>query len=319
MKLNIKSALLLTSVLSFGAMGCLKDKAYDDGQIQSTNSRGDVVKVIEIKLDAVSADNFTTWSFGQSDADTTVVNFVPVNLATNEPAAEDINVTVVAKPELVDDYNTANETDYSVPPDNMLTILNPGGIVTIKKGEHTGYLQAKFRINDYLGASWAAGYAITSIDKPGYVISGNLSTGIAAIVVKNPWDGDYTVTGYLSHPSAPRAIKMTKTINTVTAVTSETDLGDLGASNYAFDFDVDGSNNLVNWVAKGATPPAPGSGFIFGADNAAGNADFPAADFNHTQYNNTYDPATHTFWMHYGYNGAAPAFTREVYEKWVLK
>ena len=45
------------------------------------------------------------------------------------------------------------------------------------------------------------------------------------------------------------------------------------------------------------------------------------ATFNSTIYNNTYDPATKTFYMHYGYvNGSVAGesgYTRQIYEKWV--
>ena len=42
------------------------------------------------------------------------------------------------------------------------------------------------------------------------------------------------------------------------------------------------------------------------------------APWVHSTYNNTYNPTTKTFWMHYGYNGTSDAGrNRQIYEKWV--
>jgi hypothetical protein len=51
-----------------------------------------------------------------------------------------------------------------------------------------------------------------------------------------------------------------------------------------------------------------------------GDPNYPGPPFVNTTYNNTYDPVNHIFWLHYGYNGTPPyAFSREIYEKWVLQ
>jgi hypothetical protein len=311
MKLNIKSFLILTSIISISGMGCLKDKEFDNGEIQSVHNTGGEIKPIEIKLTASSTSNFLTLSFDNSDAVSTV-DLVPINLATAGAAPEDIQVTVALAPELVDAYNTDNGTSYVVPDPSMYAILN-GGVATIKQGEHTGYVQISFKPSDFLGGSWALGFRITTIDKSGYVISGNMSTGITSLVIKNEFEADYSVTGYFVHPSAPRAIGQTKHIATVSAIRCEGTVGDLGSP---FDFDVDGTDNLVNWQAQGATNPA--SNFIpSGTDNAYGNATYPGPPYVSTTYNNTYERAAQTFWMHYGYNGTFPAYSREIYEKWV--
>jgi hypothetical protein len=96
----------------------------------------------------------------------------------------------------------------------------------------------------------------------------------------------------------------------------------LYGSGYYFWFDVSGTNTLTNWDC---TPqPPPHSGF-FTADNPGGLAypgpELPGtAPYVQTTYNNTYNPATKTFWMHYGYGSGATGptqWSRNIYEKWV--
>jgi len=310
MKMNIKTSLILIAAISFSGVGCLKDKDFDNGAIQSNHNTGTLIKPVEIKLTASNTSNFLTLAFDNS-SDAVTQDVVPINLATSDPAPEDIQVTVALDPTLVDDFNTANGTSYVVPDPSMYTLVN-NGIVTIKKGEHTGYLQLTFVPSTFLGGAWALGYQITSVDKAGYTISGNMSTGITALVIKNAYEANYNVTGYFVHPSAPRPIGQEKYLATVGADRSEGTVGDLGSP---FDFTIDPSNNLIDWQAQGSTNPA--SNFINGVDNAYGNATYPGAPFTHDVYNNTYDPANKTFWMHYGYNGTYPAYSREIYEKWV--
>ncbi|HET7118196.1 MAG TPA: hypothetical protein VFI29_16990, partial [Hanamia sp.] len=91
---------------------------------------------------------------------------------------------------LIINYNNTNGTDYTIP--TMLTVINPGGVVIIPKGSYVGYLQVKFVPDDFInGAPYAVGYTIKSIAESGYTISGNLQNGIAAIGIKNKYDGNY--------------------------------------------------------------------------------------------------------------------------------
>jgi hypothetical protein len=136
--------------------------------------------------------------------------------------------------------------------------------------------------------------------------------------------GSYTVTGYFFHPFSPRPIALVKTITKVGPNTYQVDiLGDL--TGWGFQFTVDANNNLTNWVATGNTYPSPASGFMT-ADNPGGFT-FPGPPYPGTSpwlqstYNNTYDPATNTFYLHYGYNVSATnqnGYDRQSYEQYVL-
>jgi len=138
-------------------------------------------------------------------------------------------------------------------------------------------------------------------------------------------DGSYLVNGYFFHPSASRPIATSKTIIQVGPNTYRIDvLGDLVG--WGFQFTVDAGNHLTNWVATGVTPPAPASGFMT-ADNPGGiiyaGPPFPGTSpWMHATYNNTYNPATHTFYMHYGYGTGAldqNGYNRQVYEQYTLQ
>lgn len=320
MKLNIiKITLLMLSAFSLTMTGCLKDKAFDNGEIQSGAGSNSSIKVVSIGLTTSSTSNFLSASFDNSNNDTTV-QLIPVELGGTTDAPEDIHVTLTANDTLISNYDTANGTNYTVAPSSILTIAN-GGIVTIPKGGRTGFLQVTFKPSDFLGASYAIAYTITSVKESGYTISGNLNNGIVAISVKNAYEADYKVTGWFFHPSAGRAINTTKHLSTLSAIGLQGGVGDLGTP---FQFNVV-NNMLTSWASAGFTS----SGFMT-KDNP-GNVDFSSstnqghvpgdAIYNSTIYNNTYDPNTKTFYMHYGYrNGASvdqTGYTRQVYEKWV--
>jgi hypothetical protein len=182
-------------VMMLFSSGCLKDDDFDKGLIQSTH--GDVPKVIEIGLTTTNTSNFLVFAVDNSKSDTTV-DLVPVTLAAKDPASEDIHVTVDPDPSLIDAYNDENGTEYVVPSPDLYTIVNP--VVTIPKGSRTGFLQVKFTPFNYLSGDKALGFKISNVQEPGYVISGNLNSGITNLAVKNDYDGVYEAAGHFDHP-----------------------------------------------------------------------------------------------------------------------
>jgi hypothetical protein len=193
MKLNIIKSILIASSFSFSLVSCLKDEAYEDQEIQSTRSKGSP-QIIEMKISANNATKFVSLAYNNSNNDT-VVDLVPITLATSGPASEDINVTVESRPALVEAYNDTNHTTYEVPASTLVSIVN--NVVTIPKGSNTGYLRVKFKPSAIIGKDWAFGFAISSVDKAGYTISGNLGSGVVAMLIKNKYDGTYEVDGSL--------------------------------------------------------------------------------------------------------------------------
>ena len=131
-------------------------------------------------------------------------------------------------------------------------------------------------------------------------------------------EGTYTDTGYIFHPTSSRPLMLRKDVYKIGDSTYRTSLADLEGLNYFFTFQVDATNHLVNWQADGSTPGATASGFMT-SDNPGGFYYYPDTTHGYTSdvYNNTYDPATGTFYLHYGYGylGGQAAFSRQIYEK----
>ncbi len=203
MKRYITQLIFVSSLVCIIATGCLKDDDFDNGSIQSTHTTGTPVKPIEIKLTANDATNFLVLAVNNSSNDT-IVDLVPINLATADPAPEDIHVTIALDSNLVLVYDTTGTAegnpggDYAIPSANMYSIVSTD--IIIPKGSYTGYVQLKFKPSDFIGADWALGFKITAIKEAGYTISGNLGTGVTAIAVKNQYDGVYNAVGYFTHP-----------------------------------------------------------------------------------------------------------------------
>lgn len=179
--------LFLIIAVSLSITSCLKDKEYDNGQIQS--SQGSVIKAIGIGLTVSNPTNFLALYLNPSATDT-IINLIPVTLASQQPATQDLHITLVATDSLVNNYNNNNGTDYIVP--TQYTVVNPGGVVIIPKGSYTGYLQVKFVPNTFIGTDYAVGFTISKIAESGYVLS-NLLTGVVAIGIINQYDGYYSL------------------------------------------------------------------------------------------------------------------------------
>lgn len=183
----IKKPLFPVAVFSVILAGCLKDKGFDNGSIQSTH--GANIPVIGMAANVSSTTNFALVAFDNGNNDTTV-NLLPVSVGGTSPASQDLHVTLVQDDQLVTNYNDSNGTGYTPPPAGSFTTSS---VVTIPKGSYIGYLQIKFKPSDYIGQPYALGYKIKSVQEQGYAISGNLDTAVCAIVIKNKYDGSYTM------------------------------------------------------------------------------------------------------------------------------
>jgi hypothetical protein len=285
--------------------------------------------IIEL-ADLPSRTSATSYSIVTKSLDAAAEISLPitVNYTGVAGAPQDITVTMGISATVLSTYNTAAATSYLALPTTLYTVNSP--TIIIPKGTKTGTYILKVKTGSFdFTKSYALGISIVSATAG--TISGNYGTGIFRIVAKNAYEASYAVTGWLFHPTAGRAINTTKTLATAGAVTSTAAIGDLGASNYYFNFDVSGTT-LTNYAAVGVTPTGLNSGF-FTADqpgasatwvNSSGSADKPGTSpWLHSTYNNTYDAASKTFYMHYGYvasGGSGQAsWTRQVYEKWVRK
>lgn len=288
MKLYSKITGLLAAAVFFA--GCLKDKDYEDGKIQSLRSLGDQ-KVVSIGLTAASTDNHLVLVFDNVDKDTSF-ELVPIQLPSR--ATEDVKVSVTLNPALIGDYNGLNGTVHDVAPDNIYTILNPadtsGYIVTIPKGSYTGYLSLKINPRSFLGNDYAIGFQISKVPA-GYLISSNLGSGVAAVAIKNDWDGIYSYKGYsLRGGDASLTGNFSgKEMSLITAGATSLSFGSLAV--WGDGNSLIGIGNPVLEIDNSGTPPYPvnitSSG---GAINAPG-------------YNSRYDPDTKTFYISFTWGG----------------
>ena len=299
MKLHfIKSPLILVLTLSLAASSCLKDKAFENGSIQSgSGGSGMDIKVISLGITVSSASYAYTDYNGNAAAypgvqflqaayplagNDTTVDLVPVELGGTSAATQDIHVTLAQDDGLVATYNDSTGSDYTNPGANI-TIVD--SVVTIPKGSRTGYLQIKFIPTNLLNGNFAYGFKIASIAETGYTISGNLSAGIVAIGPKNQYDGVYSSAGEFIHPAygdltwdATKGLTQALVTSGLATVYTTPINTTVGAFGITLTITVNPDNSLVE-VFNGVTTPTPNS--------------------------DHYDPAAKTFYVSGGYMGAS--------------
>lgn len=295
------SLVAIFTIVSFGS--CLKDQDYIDGKTQAdVGEDGGVQNTIYIGLTATGTSNQTQWALDNSPNDTTL-NAIPVILGGGSPAKEDINVTLSINTAALGDYG------YEEFPTSYYTVTNQGDsangyIVTIPKGKNVGYLTVTVNPGQIIGHNFALGVQITKIQQAGYFIASNLNTGACGIMIKNKYDGHYTLriktTGWGAYAISdnlpgdwPNGVDVVTTgANTVTFSTSSgiyqiaftpDNAGGayFGAATplYTFDLSTDKLTNVVN------TTPDDGRGRAFALNPAVTDS--------------RYDPSTKTIYAAY--------------------
>ena len=296
-------SLLLSSCLkSENTIGLIEDKGSIVSEISDVSYYGDV-KVLS--LNAVPATETVVGLTLKFYAPRSVkpANDITLHLTMNNSLATGLGLTIPSSAAIV-----LPSLDVVIPKTSGVAEMN----FTINKNQLD------------LSKQYGLGFDLTTASEG--VVSELGKQIVVAFIIKNAYDADYTTTGFFFHPAAPRPLDATKHLTTLGAATCGTYQGDL--SGFTFTFDVSGSN-LTNYVAVGAPGPSNGgsSGFMT-ADNPGG-VDYSSSAPNATgtnpwtitNYNNTYNAATKTFFMHYGYRagvtGSQNIYTRQVYEKWV--
>jgi hypothetical protein len=309
---------LCTFILFITLSSCVKDRNY------SATNFSLVTNVVDLPV-----TGFTALAFDVTPTPQLIKVYVELGGPIQD---KDVEVTLAYDQAGLDAYNAANTdtvganatgtiTHFVKLADSAYTL--PTLKVTIPKGQRLGYASLSV-IPNKVDLSLQNAIAFKIVDAGGIAIASNLQSVIYAIVVKNAWDGDYNVTGWFFHPSAGRAINTVKHLSTINGTRVQAGVGDLGST---MQFDIV-SNIPSNWASDAFTSFSfmtadnpGGTNYIASASNA-GNSPGDAL-FNKTIYNNTYDPATRTFYLHYGYvNGVVgdqSKFTRQIYEKWVRK
>src|SRR5688572_10005386 len=134
---------------------------------------------------------------------------------SNKPAG-DIQVVLELVPDLVTAHGlTALPAGSYTIPSLTVTIPKTGGSFKLPMTLNKALLD--------LSQVYGIAFKIVSVSEG--VIS-DLSNEITiALIIKNAYHADYTVTGYFFHPSAPRAISGTKEISTVGAIRCQAQVG----------------------------------------------------------------------------------------------
>jgi hypothetical protein len=320
---NIFAALVLLA--TFGITSCLKDSPIVPSDPSNGTGTNNVVEFQNSSIPVSYTSIYPQYDNGLLlNPDTAQFN-VNVNYAgATLNAPQDIVVTLTMAPAALTAFNADQGTSYIVPPTDVMTVP---ATITIPKGSNgaTGKISIKAAADFDFTKSYAIPLTITAASYG--VVSTNFGTAIYSFLVKNQWDGNYTSTGYLFHPSSPRAINATYAITTVSPTQSKIPFGDLGPNGYYYAVTVPTTTGPVtNYIAMGA-PGGTNSGLMT-ADNPGATSYASAAPNNPgtapwtiATYNNTYDVTAKTFWLHAGYVASGGtsqnSYTRQVYEKMV--
>jgi hypothetical protein len=303
-------ALLVTALTS-----CLKDKNYED---QKYGLKGlEDKKVIELASDD-SHFGSTSLNFVNRD---TVLRFVAVRLAGRELATEDINVTLTlaSSATLIAAYNTEHNTNFVAFPSNLYILQGGALVVTIPKGSREGFLTLKVNPSTFdPSTSYALGFRIASVDKPGYTISQNFGTYISAIGAKNIYDGVYSVvSGKVTRYTAP-GVPANDVLSGNLSGNPDVVLTTVGANTVSLPPST--SSGALQWAAGNNSNVAGIDGLRVTIDpvtnlvtvTSAGNATLAnwAGSTPGITYNR-YDPATKTLYVAFRWN---PATTTREYE-----
>ena len=238
-----------------------------------------------------------------------------ISFAGKTTLSKDLTVTIAVDPSKALD-NLANDSiKYVLMPDSLYKIVST--TATIKAGEKIAHMQIIFfpsKVNP------AISYMLPIVikDAQDQTISSNFST-IYFHFIGNPLAGSYTATGYLYHPSSPRSFSRVRTLPAVNATTLVTELGDLGGSGYFVEisvpnpFNTTSVQNVTIAVHSGSSPDPV---LTWPGGLPSSNPGYTAAWSGSSQCNNTYDPATQTFYLRYGYSGSTGY---RVTEEWIKK
>jgi len=296
-KKYIKSLMGLALVMLISS-SC-KDSLYDDYKTQAVDNHGhNQGSMVSTAVTSSALDEFYVNAVDGVNTEVEVT-LIPVILSGSGLSGKDVHVKFEPALDSLDAYNTRNETEYVMPGDvgSPAFTLVDDGVVTIKAGTEVGYLKVKLVPSDYFGdVSYAFAYKIASVQEGGYTISGNHNHGIIAILPKNAYDGIYHETGTLVRQGNPVNNLDTDThLATVNTTTVWAYAGFPVFQNTTLSYYATINND--NTVTITADPHAGVVIYPIAADSNPGSGS--------DAHENSYDPATKTFYLNYEYlNGS---------------
>lgn len=133
------------------------------------------------------------------------------------------------------------------------------------------------------------------------------------------------VTGMAAHPLAGRVYSVKKKLEKIGPNTYRGSMmmypTDSVGLSFMFSFDLV-NDSCVNWQGLGAI--ATVSSGLLSSDNPGnhtyGDPKPGDSPWQHSTFNNRFDPTTNTLYLHYGYSTTTVSnerqYTRQIYEKW---
>jgi hypothetical protein len=178
--------ILAFAILTLTLSSCLKDKGYEDNKYGINVTLAEQDKIINMP---VTGTTFTlskgTISAASTAGGTANVTTLPIHLSAKYEASEDVAVTVASDAARLATYNAtlATASQYVQVPDAKYTLSN-AGVTTIPKGSRdAGGVIVTFTPSALGVGRWAIPVSIKSVDKSGYIISGNQAYRIILVVV----------------------------------------------------------------------------------------------------------------------------------------
>ncbi len=275
-----------TAGILFAGTGCLKDKAFDASEYGINRPENSPLGVGFPE----SANKINVTAI-ESSATPTLLKLALVNLLSDSPAEQDINVTLVRDTSISGAYNRDPATVNPVTEFDAADISSTFK-VTIPKGQRTAFLQVTLPNSAALDLTqtYAMGLKIASADG-GAIIASNQQKVLVGVAIKNPYDGVYENRSYTLRSGDPAR----------TGVAAPYEIGLVTSGAYTVQSDA-----LHRW--------ADGSGIgitypIFTIDPATNAVTVSASGFTVIDapgYVNRYDAATKTIYAAFTW-GAGPS------------
>ncbi len=222
--------------------------------------------------------------------------------ALSQSVAGNVQAFFLIDTGLVKVFNTTYGTNYAKLPDGSVKL--GAGNATISSGEKLSSKDS-IVINSILlnpDITYLVPVRINSISGGDVILDAAMVVKYFVVKVKSPYEGNYVSNGYFYHPASPRdMINLNKTLVKTGAFSVKVDLGDLGSSGYNAILTVDPATNAVTITEAPGAAGAPYT--MFTSDLPNSNPGYTAAWASSAQCNNTYNPATKTFYLRYGYMG----------------
>lgn len=263
---------ILTVMATIMLSSCLKDD-----EMMGPDTPGYVSNVVEFAdigaVTSSASSTFPRWTLAYDPEDEVTIN-LKVSYSGAETAPEDIKVTVVKDPLILDTYNEDNGSGYIIIPPSWMEIPNNGEL-TIKQGEKTATLPITVQLGNF---SLTEDYGLPlKIESASFgTISGNFGGGLFAVSPKSLLDGsfDNTYSGSLGAGSN------TQTFSTVSPILVSSNLLGIYSNEIMIYQDADDPAQVIEIVVDG----------LGGASVAAGTLD-PSKNY--------YDESTGTLHLDY--------------------